>query len=113
MWDSIRNFYMWWPCSKLQGGNLDYLIPKGWQAVGGVPSAPGIYTLPQGGGKALPFMSILRKYEGADAGHLLVVLRGTNSEYEWEKGESLQGPYLWVYERVVQHLLSTRAPAKR
>ena len=89
LWDIVRNLYAYGPCSRPLGGRLDFLVPPGWAPLGGddAGAAPGVYNLPQGrGARALPFMVMLRKVGAPGAGHVVVVLRGTNTESEWVKG---------------------------
>jgi hypothetical protein len=64
LWANIRNLYHFWPCARALGGGLKFLVPRGWEPVGGARSAPGTYKLRQGrSGGALPFMAILRQQE--------------------------------------------------
>jgi hypothetical protein len=158
LWENVQNLYRWWPCSRGLGGGLDFVIPEGWEPVGGSRRALGTYRLRQGpAAPALPYMAILRRREpppqqqrqrgrargapapawyriaqmlglsawldGSDAadggglnapggaaddgdaaaaganvmaagggeaagtrGHMAIILRGTNSAFEWEKG---------------------------
>ena len=57
--------YAWWTCSKDEGGSLDgYLMPAGFEAVGGDATSPGVYNI-----NGRPYM--VRGFGG-----LAAVLRG-------------------------------------
>jgi hypothetical protein len=78
----------YWSCSKAFNGSLTgYLIPDGWQAVGGTPAAgssaplnPGLYNWVQDG-TSYPVMAILKK--PADR-HLVIAVRGSNTVQDWK-----------------------------
>ncbi|KAI8469616.1 MAG: hypothetical protein J3K34DRAFT_521983 [Monoraphidium minutum] len=89
LWTAIRNIKSYWSCSKPFGGQVEsFLIPDGWDPVGG-GAAPGIYSMPQGN-MSYPMMAILKRKTApppgakkALPGHIAVLVRGTNTNYEW------------------------------
>lgn len=89
LWQAIRNIKYYWSCSKAFGGNLDgYLIPAGWQPVGGTPAAPGgapinpgLYNVIEEDGKSYPIMAVLKQ---PATKQLVVLIRGTNTQFEWK-----------------------------
>jgi hypothetical protein len=80
-----------WSCSKAFNGSLTgYLVPTGWDPVGGTPAAgdstpinPGIYNWVQEG-VSYPIMAVLSK--PADR-HLVFAIRGSNTGYDWRQSE--------------------------
>lgn len=114
-WGVINNILLFSMCAKGGGGNLDFLVPEGWEPVGpGTGQLPGIYDLVQtDGSPPMPFMALLKTNGrgvvggggggggssgggrggglGVNAtnvgdGQLAIVFRGTNSGPEWMLG---------------------------
>lgn len=92
---AIRNLKHWWSCSKQMGGSLDgYLIPKGWEGVGGTKAPgsgavlqPGVYNMVQQDNVSYPMMAVLRqKADAAPKGvkQMAVLIRGSNTAPEWK-----------------------------
>ncbi|GBF90458.1 hypothetical protein Rsub_03454 [Raphidocelis subcapitata] len=76
LWAAVRNIYAWWTCSRDEGGSLDgYLLPAGFEGVGGDITSPGAYRL-----AGRPGMAILKRQS---TGQLVVALRGSATKNDW------------------------------
>ncbi|GBF90439.1 hypothetical protein Rsub_03435 [Raphidocelis subcapitata] len=76
LWGAIRNIYAWWTCSSDEGGSLDgYLLPTGFEGVGGDTTSPGAYKIDK-----KPYMVILKR---PSTSQLVFLFRGTGTKEDW------------------------------